>query len=101
MIEEVISRVCKEDPVRGHWRVANVNMGRVWCDASSLALGVVLEIADVVVEDAAWLRKSDDVGHINVAELEAVLKGVNLAVKWGLKSLQVMTDSLTVVGWLN
>ena len=101
MIEEVLSRVCKEDPVRGYWKVAKLSGGRVWCDASSLALGVVLEIADVVVEDAAWLRKADDVGHINVAELEAVVKGVNLAVKWGLKSLQVMTDSSTVVGWLN
>ena len=101
MIEEVLNRVREEDPVRGCWRVPHLRWGRVWCDASSLALGLVLEIGDVVVEDAAWLRKPADAGHINVADLEAVLKGVNLALKWGLKSFQVMTDSSTVVCWLN
>ena len=39
-------------------------------------------------------------GHINVAELDAVLKGVNLALKWGLKDISVMTDSSTVLSWL-
>ena len=29
----------------------------MWCDASSIATGVVLEINNVKVEDAAWLRK--------------------------------------------
>ena len=31
--------------------------GVVWCDASSIATGVLLEIGGVVAEDAAWLRK--------------------------------------------
>ena len=39
-------------------------------------------------------------GHINIAELDAVLKGVNLALKWGLKDISVMTDSATVLSWL-
>ena len=29
--------------------------------------------------------KKDDYNHINGAELEAELKGVNLALKWGIK----------------
>ena len=51
----------------------------MWCDASSIATGVLLEIGGVVAEDAAWLRKKDDYGHINIAELEAVVRGANLA----------------------
>ena len=74
--------------------------GKVWCDASDVALGVVVEIGDTVAEDAAWMRKKDDYSHINVAELEAVLKGINLGVKWGMKDIMVLTDSATVCGWL-
>ena len=72
----------------------------MWCDASSLALGVAVEIEGQIVEDAAWLRKRDDSGHINVAELDAVVKGLNLALKWNLQSVEIMTDSMTVLRWL-
>ncbi|GFR63203.1 zinc knuckle [Elysia marginata] len=58
--------------------------GVIWVDASDLALGVQVEIDGVPVEDAAWLRKRDDCSQINVAELEAALKGINLGAKWGL-----------------
>lgn len=34
------------------------------------------------------------------AELDAVVKGVNLALRWGLKSVEIMTDSMTVLRWL-
>lgn len=74
--------------------------GVVWCDASSIAIGVILEVGGVEVEDAAWLRKKDDCSHINVAELDAVLKGVNLALRWGLHALEIRTDSATVRGWV-
>ena len=49
-----------------------------------------------MAEDAAWLRKKDDYDHINIAELEAVVRGVNLALKWGLREIEVVTDSATV-----
>ena len=57
---------------------------------------MVLEIDNVEVEDAAWLRKNDDFGHINVAELDAVLKGVNLGLKWGRQEIEDRTGSATV-----
>ena len=101
MIREVIEKVKVNDPVRGDWHVPKVECGTVWSDASSLAIGVLLEINGRVVEDAAWLRKKDDYGHINVAELEAVLKGVNLALKWKLKKIELKTDSVTVHGWVS
>ena len=100
MLQEVVERVRENDPVKGKWQVPKSDKGKVWCDASDLALGVVVEIGDAVVEDAAWMRKKDDYGHINVAELEAVLKGINLGVKWGLNDITVMTDSATVCGWI-
>ncbi len=100
MLNDLLRRVEAEDPVRGKWHVPDTQVARVWCDASSLALGVCLEVRGVVVEDAAWLRKTTDCAHINVAELEAVLKGVNLAIKWTVNVLEVMTDSATVFSWV-
>ena len=100
MLAEVIARVGREDPVRGQWLVPTGSAGVVWCDASSIATGVLLEIGGVVAEDAAWLKKKDDYGHINIAELEAVVRGVNLALKWGLREIEVVTDSATVCEWV-
>ena len=72
----------------------------MWCDGSSIALGVVIEIAGTTVEDTDWLRKKDDFNHINVAELEAALKEINLAIKWGLKSIELVTASATAHRWI-
>ena len=77
MLRETLNRVESEDPVTGVWYVPRTENGVIWCDASSIATAALVEINDVVVEDAAWLRKSDDCGHINVAELDSTLKGLN------------------------
>ena len=100
MMEELLKEAERQDPVRGTWNVPRTLDGVVWCDASSIATGVVLEIGGVVAEDAAWLRKKNDVSHINVAELDATIKGVNLALKWGLRDICIKTDSATVFAWL-
>ena len=78
----------------------SVTHGKVWCDASSLAIAVALEINGAIVEDAAWLRKKNDSAHINVAELDSVIQGLNLAIWWQLKEVCVLTDSVTVQSWL-
>ena len=93
MVNKMIAKVKDEDPVKGYWHVP-------WCDASSIAIGTVLEVDEKVVEDASWLRKKYDFSHINVAELEFIPKGVNLPLKWGLQELEVKTDSVTVCGWI-
>ena len=72
----------------------------VWVDASSLALGVVLEVGCYVVEDGTWLRH-DDASHINMAKLDAAVKGINLAIMWNMKKLHMHTDSLTVYQWIS
>lgn len=100
MLQDILRRVRQEDPVRGRWHASKLGKGVVWCDASSIATGVILEIDNQTVEDGAWLRKKEDYNHINVAELDAVLKGLSLALKWGLQDVEVKTDSATVFGWL-
>ena len=100
-IREVIEEVQVADPVRGVWKAPRSKAGTVWCDASDLAMGVILEIGGTAVEDASWMRRKDDYNHINVAELEAVLKGINMCAKWGLQKVEVVTDSATVHGWVN
>ena len=35
-----------------------------------------------------------------MAELDAVLKGINLAIKWGLREIKIRTDSATVLSWV-
>ena len=73
----------------------------MWCDASDLAIGVVLEIDGRTAEDAAWLRKKHDHSHINLAEIDAAVRGLALAIRWKLKFITLMMDSVAVKKWLN
>ena len=100
LLHETRARIKTEDPVRGAWTVPSEDGGILWCDASSLATGAILEVGGVVVEDRAWLRKKTDYNHINVAELDSLVKGVNMAVDWGVKNLHIKTDSSTVKAWV-
>ena len=99
MIQEVIVEVRKEDPVKREWNMRRNQEWVTWCNACSLALGALSEIG-VTAEDAACLRKKDNSAHINVAELNATMKGINLALKWGLQAVEIRMDSATVVSWI-
>ena len=99
MLEDTVRRVNQNDPAKGLWDIVGEE-ATVWVDASSLALGIVIEVDGHVVEDASWLRSEDSFSHINMAELDAVIKGVNAALAWKLKTLHVRTDSLTVYHWI-
>lgn len=101
LVNELAKRVQTEDPVKGQWFVNPDGNVTVWTDASSLAMGVAIQVDDVVVEDATWLRKKSDHLHINVSELEAVGRGINLAISWGFKTFTIATDSRTVLSWLD
>ena len=99
LCQEVEQCVGHEDPVNGVWSSLVPSEQKMWCDASSIAYSVVLQAGQVVIEDQGWLRRSDDQRHVNVAELGAVIKGLNLAIYWNVKELTVVTDSKTVFGW--
>ena len=45
-------------------------------------MGMALGVNGSIVEDACWLRPINDPRHINLAKLDAVIKGVNLALQW-------------------
>ncbi|XP_065189613.1 uncharacterized protein LOC135820225 [Sycon ciliatum] len=97
--EEVADRLQQEDPVRGNWHVTSKSEGNwaVFCDASDIATGVVLQHNGNTIEDGTWLRDAED---INVAELDACIHGLSLAAEWGLSSIRLVTDSKTVFAWL-
>ena len=38
--------------------------------------------------------------HINLVEVDAVVRGISLALKWQLKKILVVTDSTTVFSWV-
>ena len=100
ILAEMLSRIREQDPVRGDWCMGS-NEVTVWVDASSVATGVALEASGTVVEDACWLRPTNDSRHINLAELDAALKGVNLALQWEATTLHLVTDSACVHRWIS
>jgi len=68
----------------------------LWCDASYQAIGACLQLNGDIVEDKAWEYSFE---NINVAELQAVLKGLELARKYSVQKVIVKTDSTTVCRW--
>ena len=52
------------------------------------------------MEDASWLQKERDTQHINLAELDAVLKGINIALMLEATILHLHTDSACVHKWI-
>ncbi|KFD50468.1 hypothetical protein M514_08695 [Trichuris suis] len=98
-IREIAALLKMHYPAHGRWDVGGTT-ATLWVDASALALDVVLEVNGAIIEDAAWLR-SDDGQHINMAELDTVIEGLNLGLSWQMKDVELMTESLTVHRWLN
>ena len=90
----------KGDPVFGYWPVHPGTTLHVWTDASSIGMGVVLESDGRIIEDASWLKSSIDATHINASELEAAIKGINLAIRWNLRKMVLHTDSKSVYAWI-
>ena len=98
LIAEPLKRMKSSDPAHGRWDVAGEE-ATLWVDASSLALGAAIEVNGDIIEDGCWLRQSD-CSHINLAELDAVIKGLNLIISWKMKKVTLMTDSRTVYHWV-
>lgn len=67
---------------------------------SSLAMGVMLERCGAILKDACCLHLTNDVQYINLAELDAMLKGLNLMLERQAKVAHLYMDSLCVYYWL-
>ena len=57
---------------------------------------VVLERCSIILEDAFWFHLTNDAQHINLAELNATLKGLNLMLQWQAKVVHLYINSLCV-----
>ena len=99
MVDDVVRRVSLHDPARGRWDVSGTT-ATVWVDASSVVLYVAVEVNDDIMEDICYLQP-DESAHINMAEMDAALKGLNLAVAWDMTRIRLMTDSVTIHRWIS
>lgn len=95
MLTETVTRVREMDPVVGDWCVSVQKM-KVWVGTSSLAMGTSLEVNGGIVEDACWLCLAGDAKHINLAELNAMIKGINLTLQWQMTVLHLVTNSVCI-----
>ena len=100
ILAETLTRVRETDPIVGNWCTDGKEI-TVWVDASSVATGVVLETKGTVIEDACWLRPINDAQHINRAELDVALKGINLALQSEATVLHLVTNSVCVYMWIS
>lgn len=68
---------CEQSSIRSHLRSK-------WCHCRKCNL----------------VAKENDFAHINVEVLDAVRKGINLDIKWGLQRIELKTDLATVASWI-
>lgn len=68
----------------------------VWMDASSLAVGVSVEINGSVIKDMCWVHPLKDMQHNNVVEFNTLLKGANLTLKWQVGEIHLKMNSLCI-----
>lgn len=55
-----------------------------------------MESSESLVEDACWLQSECEDKHINLAELDTILKGINMALQWRVTVVHLKTDSTWV-----
>ena len=100
MITETMERVMQDNPMQGDWCI-NRNKLTIWVDASSQTMGVTLEDKGSIIEDACWLRPENDMLHINLVELDATLKGINLVLQWQAIVPHIIMDSACTQCWIS
>ena len=62
---------------------------------------LAIEYDGAIIEDASWLRPVHADKHVNLAELDAVLKGITLALDWKASVIHLRTDSTCVDRWIS
>lgn len=98
MIEDIAARIHQNDPAHGKW-CTNGHTYDVWVDANSLGTCVSLEIDGSVIEDECWIWPVNDPQHINLAKLDTILKGINLALQWSSTGLHHSRTPHVCIGW--
>ena len=57
---------------------------------------MVLERRHDILEDACWLRPTNNAQHINLANLDAMVKGLNLALQWQARTVHLHMCASTI-----
>ncbi|KAF4680397.1 hypothetical protein FOZ60_013553 [Perkinsus olseni] len=106
------------DPATGPWllpaphnstKTGDLTPVKVWFDASTLAIGVVLTTSDnQVLYDYCALTPESSIdpgsrpsAHANIRELDALLKAVEVATEYEYTNVQLITDSKSVYAWVS
>ena len=76
-------------------------MINIWYDVSKIACGITLEKEGKIIEGGSRSRKLDEGAHINLAALNAVIKGVNVAMRKSAKDIVIKTNSAAVHVWMS
>ncbi|KAF4650081.1 hypothetical protein FOL46_001241 [Perkinsus olseni] len=99
---EIASRIrCEGDPATGRWFVDRGRNFILYTDGSSICTGYVLLNDNYIIEDGCKLRCKSDSKHINLCELNAVILGINAALRWNVHHLTLRIDSRIVYNWLS
>ncbi|KAF4704861.1 hypothetical protein FOZ63_027328, partial [Perkinsus olseni] len=95
------------DTATGAWKYCPSDPWLLFTDSSQHAYGSVLKIGPIVVEDSTHLRKPGDRRHINLAELDALVRGLQLvekyirALSWTTRlPLTICCDNSSAVSWV-
>ena len=80
MLVEIITRTSQTDPSCDYWCVneQDVTVWRGGGAANSLATSIVIKNGESIAEDASKYQPVHENRYINLAELDAVLRGINL-----------------------
>ncbi|KAF4651094.1 hypothetical protein FOL46_000550 [Perkinsus olseni] len=106
------------DPATGLWllpaphnstKSGDLTPVKVWFDASTLAIGVVLTTSDnqvlydycALTPESAIDPGSRPSAHANIRELDALLKAVEIATEYEYTNVQLITDSKSVYAWVS
>ena len=99
MLLDIIVQMAQKDRMQDDWSMDGCEV-TVWIDTSSLATGVVVESGELLIEDACWLQPARKDKHINLVELDAMLRGINRALQWKVTVLHLKTNSACVHPWV-
>ena len=72
-----------------------------WCmdTMDTKELDMWVDAKGAIIKDAYWLWLIKNTQHINMSELDVVLRRVNLMLKWQATILHMNTDSLCLYSW--
>ena len=93
-MRNVTQRVTSHDPAKRTWNITTGERCVVWCDASSLITGVVIEIDEDIVDDISWVKPKDNRAHINKVELDSWFKKMQHPI------ISIRCDSASVCKWV-